>query len=277
MISGTTGESPTTTDAEKAELLRGGARGRRRPGRRARRGRHVQHRAHARAGPRRPPDVGAARAAGGHALLLQAAAGRAAGSTSARSPTPPTCRSCSTTSRAAPAWRSPPRPCSGWPSIRGSSRSRTPRATWPPRRRVLAGTDLAYYSGDDALTLPLLSIGGVGRGRHVDPLQRARHQGADRGVRRPATSATALARHRQLLPIFTGIFATQGCILVKAGSGAAGPRRRRPALAAGRRHRRPRSRGARGQPAAAGLPTAEPSSAAAAGNARWHRAHVAPV
>jgi 4-hydroxy-tetrahydrodipicolinate synthase len=29
--------------------------------------------------------------------------------------------------------------------------------------------------------------------------------------------AGAMAWHRQLLPIFTGIFATQGCILVKAG------------------------------------------------------------
>ena len=29
--------------------------------------------------------------------------------------------------------------------------------------------------------------------------------------------AEAIRLHRQLLPIFTGIFATQGCILVKAG------------------------------------------------------------
>jgi 4-hydroxy-tetrahydrodipicolinate synthase len=28
---------------------------------------------------------------------------------------------------------------------------------------------------------------------------------------------TALSLHRRLLPIYTGIFATQGCILVKAG------------------------------------------------------------
>jgi len=27
---------------------------------------------------------------------------------------------------------------------------------------VIAATDLAYYSGDDAFTLPLLSVGGVG-------------------------------------------------------------------------------------------------------------------
>ncbi len=49
--------------------------------------------------------------------------------------------------------------------------------------RVIAQTDLAYYCGDDALTLPLLSVGGVGDRRHVDPLRRAGHQGHDRGVR----------------------------------------------------------------------------------------------
>jgi 4-hydroxy-tetrahydrodipicolinate synthase len=82
--------------------------------------------------------------------------------------------------------------------------------------RVLAQTDLAYYSGDDALTLPLLSIGAVGV------------IGTSTHFSGPATKqmieaflsgdvATALALHRRLLPIYTGIFATQGCILVKAG------------------------------------------------------------
>jgi 4-hydroxy-tetrahydrodipicolinate synthase len=82
--------------------------------------------------------------------------------------------------------------------------------------RVLAQTDLAYYSGDDALTLPLLSIGAVGV------------VGTSTHFSGPATKqmieaflsgdvATALALHRRLLPIYTGIFATQGCILVKAG------------------------------------------------------------
>ena len=82
--------------------------------------------------------------------------------------------------------------------------------------RVMAQTDLAYYSGDDALTLPLLSIGAVGV------------IGTSTHFSGPATKqmieaflggdlATALALHRRLLPIYTGIFATQGCILVKAG------------------------------------------------------------
>lgn len=81
---------------------------------------------------------------------------------------------------------------------------------------VMAGTDLAYYSGDDALTLPLLSIGAVGvvgtsthfSGAGMKQLIEA-HLAGDR--------ETALALHRRLLPIFTGVFATQGCILVKAG------------------------------------------------------------
>jgi 4-hydroxy-tetrahydrodipicolinate synthase len=82
--------------------------------------------------------------------------------------------------------------------------------------RVMAQTDLAYYSGDDALTLPLLSIGAVGvvgtsthfSGSPTKKMIEAYFAG---------DVATALSLHRQLLPIYTGIFATQGCILVKAG------------------------------------------------------------
>lgn len=82
--------------------------------------------------------------------------------------------------------------------------------------RVLAESDLAYYAGDDAATLPLLSIGGVGvvgtsthfSGAGTKALIEAYVAG---------DVAEALRWHRQLLPIYTGIFATQGCILVKAG------------------------------------------------------------
>jgi 4-hydroxy-tetrahydrodipicolinate synthase len=82
--------------------------------------------------------------------------------------------------------------------------------------RVLVETDLAYYSGDDALTLPLLSIGGsgvVGTSTHFCGAQTQQLIAAfERG---DVGEATRL--HRQLLPIFTGIFRTQGTILVKAG------------------------------------------------------------
>jgi 4-hydroxy-tetrahydrodipicolinate synthase len=82
--------------------------------------------------------------------------------------------------------------------------------------RVIAETELAYYSGDDAMTLPLLSVGAVG------VVGTSTHFSAV-GTRQMIEAylagdvATALRLHQQLLPIYTGIFATQGCILVKAG------------------------------------------------------------
>jgi 4-hydroxy-tetrahydrodipicolinate synthase len=81
---------------------------------------------------------------------------------------------------------------------------------------VMAATDLAYYSGDDALTLPLLAVGAVGiigTSTHFAGVQvKEMIQAYVRG-----DAVTALALHRRLLPLFTGIFATQGVILVKAG------------------------------------------------------------
>ena len=53
----------------------------------------------------------------------------------------------------------------------------------PASSQVLAETDLAYYSGDDAMTLPLLAVGARRRRRHVDALLRRRNEGDDRGVR----------------------------------------------------------------------------------------------
>jgi 4-hydroxy-tetrahydrodipicolinate synthase len=82
--------------------------------------------------------------------------------------------------------------------------------------QVLAETDLAFYSGDDAMTLPLLALGGVGvvgtsthfSGRGTKAMIEAFERG---------DVAEAQRLHRQLLPIYTGIFRTQGTILVKAG------------------------------------------------------------
>jgi 4-hydroxy-tetrahydrodipicolinate synthase len=82
--------------------------------------------------------------------------------------------------------------------------------------RVLAETGLAYYSGDDGMTLPMLSVGAVGvvgTSTHFSgPGTKAMIEAYERG---DVTSARAL--HRALLPIYSGIFRTQGCILVKAG------------------------------------------------------------
>jgi 4-hydroxy-tetrahydrodipicolinate synthase len=81
---------------------------------------------------------------------------------------------------------------------------------------VLAKTDLAYYSGNDAETLPLLSVGAVGvigtSTHFCGPETVAMIEAYERG-----DVAEALRLHRQLLPIYTGIFRTQGSILVKAG------------------------------------------------------------
>ncbi|GAA3337712.1 4-hydroxy-tetrahydrodipicolinate synthase [Amorphoplanes nipponensis] len=81
---------------------------------------------------------------------------------------------------------------------------------------VLRRTDLAYYSGEDAAVLPLLSIGAVGvvgtSTHFIGPQTKAMIEAYERG-----DNAGALALHRQLLPLFTGIFRTQGTILVKAG------------------------------------------------------------
>ena len=65
------------------------------------------------------------------------------------------------------------------------------------------------------MTLPLLSVGGVGvvgTSTHVSGAAPRRLIAAyERG-----DVAEALRLHRQLLPIYTGIFRTQGAILVKA-------------------------------------------------------------
>lgn len=80
---------------------------------------------------------------------------------------------------------------------------------------VLSRTDMAYYSGHDPWTLPLLAIGAVGvvgTSTHVvaGPTKELveAYAGGD--------AARARALHAQLLPIYTGIFRTQGTILVKA-------------------------------------------------------------
>jgi 4-hydroxy-tetrahydrodipicolinate synthase len=80
---------------------------------------------------------------------------------------------------------------------------------------VLKRTDLAYYSGEDKLTLPLLSVGAVGVvgvPTHVFGPQTKRmilaYESGD--------VAGALALHQQLLPAFCGFFRSQGVILTKA-------------------------------------------------------------
>jgi 4-hydroxy-tetrahydrodipicolinate synthase len=81
---------------------------------------------------------------------------------------------------------------------------------------VLRRTDLAYYSGDDPMTLPLLSVGGVGvvgtSTHFTGPGTLEMILSFERG-----DAASSLTLHRSLLPLYTGVFRTQGTILVKAG------------------------------------------------------------
>jgi 4-hydroxy-tetrahydrodipicolinate synthase len=80
---------------------------------------------------------------------------------------------------------------------------------------VIRRTDLAYYSGDDPLTLPLLSIGAVGVVGTSSHLTGAGTKQMIEAYER-GDVAEALRLHQQWFPLFTGIFRTQGTILVKA-------------------------------------------------------------
>ncbi|NBE81988.1 4-hydroxy-tetrahydrodipicolinate synthase [Micromonospora rubida] len=86
---------------------------------------------------------------------------------------------------------------------------------------VTSRTELAYYSGEDSLTLPALAVGCVGvvgtSTHFTGALTKRMIEAYDAG-----DTGTALALHRRLLPLFTGIFRTQGTILVKAGLAAKG-------------------------------------------------------
>ncbi|MFI7074154.1 4-hydroxy-tetrahydrodipicolinate synthase [Micromonospora sediminicola] len=86
---------------------------------------------------------------------------------------------------------------------------------------VLARSDLAFYSGEDALTLPALAVGAVGV---VGTSTHFTGVGTKQMIEafEAGDTAGALALHRRLLPLYTGIFRTQGTILVKAGLAAQG-------------------------------------------------------
>ena len=80
---------------------------------------------------------------------------------------------------------------------------------------TLARTDLAYYSGEDMLNLPLLSLGAVGVVSVVGHLVGPRLAELIAAVE-SGDLGKARAVNESLLPIYTGIFRTQGVIMVKA-------------------------------------------------------------
>ena len=81
---------------------------------------------------------------------------------------------------------------------------------------VMASTTLAYYSGDDAITPALLSVGGVGLvGTSTHFTGRRMHEVIDAYV--DGRIDEALSTYREILPVLTGVFAAQGATMVKAG------------------------------------------------------------
>jgi 4-hydroxy-tetrahydrodipicolinate synthase len=81
--------------------------------------------------------------------------------------------------------------------------------------RTLARTDLAYYSGEDMLNLPLLAVGGVGVVSVVGHLAGPRLAELIAAVE-SGDLVKARAVNESLLPLYTGVFRTQGVILTKA-------------------------------------------------------------
>lgn len=81
--------------------------------------------------------------------------------------------------------------------------------------RVIAETGLVYYSGDDALNLPLLSVGASGFVSVVGHFA-ARELRALLSAYSSGRVGEALDTHRRLLPTYTGTFRCPGAASVKA-------------------------------------------------------------
>jgi 4-hydroxy-tetrahydrodipicolinate synthase len=82
--------------------------------------------------------------------------------------------------------------------------------------QVMASTDLVFYSGDDLLNLPWLSVGAAGYVSVVGHVVGAELASMADAYRSGDVENT-LAVHRQLLPVVSAIMTrTQGAIMVKA-------------------------------------------------------------
>ncbi|GAB3889591.1 4-hydroxy-tetrahydrodipicolinate synthase [Microbispora bryophytorum subsp. camponoti] len=82
--------------------------------------------------------------------------------------------------------------------------------------QVMASTDLVFYSGDDLLNLPWLSVGAAGYVSVVGHVVGA-ELASMADAYRSGDVENALAVHRQLLPVVSAIMTrTQGAIMVKA-------------------------------------------------------------
>ena len=86
---------------------------------------------------------------------------------------------------------------------------------------AISRSGLAWYSGDDALNLPLLSLGAAGFVSvvsHVVTVELREMLEAHLA----GETAKAAELHQRLMPVFTGMFRTQGVILTKAALGLQG-------------------------------------------------------
>jgi 4-hydroxy-tetrahydrodipicolinate synthase len=213
VISGTTGESPTTSDAEKADLLRAVVEA-------------VGDRAFVVAG------VGTNDTAHSVALARSAAAAGAAGLLVVtpyynRPPQAGVIAHCTAVADATELpvmlYDIPARSALAMDTATVVRLAEHPRIVAMKDAKldleatswVLHRGELAYYAGDDRWTLPLLAVGGVGVvGTSTHLTAAGTREMVDAFLKGDVVDARAL--HDRLLPAYTGIFRTQGTILVKA-------------------------------------------------------------
>ena len=95
------------------------------------------------------------------------------------------------------------------------------KADFAAASRVMNSTSLVFYSGDDMLNLPWLSLGAAGFVSVAGHVVGERlHEMID--AYRAGQVAEALRLHRELLPVYTGLFRNQGVIMTKAALGLLG-------------------------------------------------------
>jgi 4-hydroxy-tetrahydrodipicolinate synthase len=95
------------------------------------------------------------------------------------------------------------------------------KADFAAASRVMSCTSLVFYSGDDMLNLPWLSLGAAGFVSVAGHVVGERlHEMID--FYRAGKVAEALRLHRELLPVYTGLFRNQGVIMTKAALGLLG-------------------------------------------------------
>jgi 4-hydroxy-tetrahydrodipicolinate synthase len=87
--------------------------------------------------------------------------------------------------------------------------------------RVMLATSLVFYCGEDMVNLPWLSLGAAGFVSVVGHVVGDRlHDMIDAYL--AGRVAEALAIHRELVPVYTGLFRSQGVIMTKAALGLLG-------------------------------------------------------